>query len=324
MSLFEQTRFYQETCSKVRNDGKHTVYELSFPDGGGVMIRVAVFPGVDLYVNHFRARTCEENNETVDLLLLNFCAAGRFETLLTPTDAILLGPGDFSAHRDDLRKGTRCEFPLGYYDGLNIQIDTATAATWCRENFPSLDIDFDRVQSHLLGDHWYYVQHAGLRCEHVLMELYEEAEHASIPTLQVKMAELFLLLEELPLREDASSYFPKTQVELAHSVRDRLIGSSSGTADLEQIARDHNVSVSQLRRVFRSVYGVPVYQYLKEYRLERAAQALSDSTRTITAIALEAGYTNSGKFSAAFRERYGMTPTEFRQQSQRKRQNGSS
>lgn len=64
--------------------------------------------------------------------------------------------------------------------------------------------------------------------------------------------------------------------------------------------------------MFKQVYGVPVYHYIKEYRLEQAAVELVRSAKPITQIAQNAGYDNASKFSEAFRKRYGTTPSQYR------------
>ena len=74
----------------------------------------------------------------------------------------------------------------------------------------------------------------------------------------------------------------------------------------------HKISVSHLQKIFKQVYGVPVYHYIKEYRLEQAAVELVRSTRPVTQIAQAAGYDNASKFSACFKKRYGATPSQYR------------
>ena len=64
------------------------------------------------------------------------------------------------------------------------------------------------------------------------------------------------------------------------------------------------MSVSHLQKLFKQIYGVPVYHYIKEYRLEQAAVELVRSARPVTEIAQDAGYDNASKFSACFKERY--------------------
>jgi AraC-like DNA-binding protein len=48
------------------------------------------------------------------------------------------------------------------------------------------------------------------------------------------------------------------------------------------------------------------------YRLQQAAARLVAEDRSILTIALECGYGSIGPFNRAFRQRFGMTPTEYR------------
>ena len=72
------------------------------------------------------------------------------------------------------------------------------------------------------------------------------------------------------------------------------------------------MSVSLLQKLFKQVYGVPVYRYIKEYRLEQAAVELVRSRKPITEIAQHAGYDNASKFAKAFRDVIGVSPREYR------------
>jgi AraC-like DNA-binding protein len=118
-------------------------------------------------------------------------------------------------------------------------------------------------------------------------------------------------LEKLPLLEQ-TSYLPREQVELIRHLRDHIISDSENYLSLQSLAEEHEISVSSLQKAFKLVYGMPVYQYLREYRLERAASALQNTQQTVTEIALDAGFHNPAKFAESFKRRYGFTPTAFR------------
>ena len=70
--------------------------------------------------------------------------------------------------------------------------------------------------------------------------------------------------------------------------------------------------MSHLQKLFKQTYGMPVYHYIKEYRLEQAAVELVRSTKSVTQIAQHAGYDNASKFSECFKKRYGKTPSRYR------------
>jgi len=71
-----------------------------------------------------------------------------------------------------------------------------------------------------------------------------------------------------------------------------------------------NLSVFHL--VFSHIYGDTPYAYLKKYKMNLAAQWLSENKMKIGDIALELGYSNASKFAKAFQSVYGMLPKDYR------------
>lgn len=83
---------------------------------------------------------------------------------------------------------------------------------------------------------------------------------------------------------------------------------------LERIARACGMSVSALESKFRATYGVSVYRYLIDLRMEEARRLLSKTSYTVTEIAARCGYENLFYFCNVFKKQNGMTPTEYRKQ----------
>ncbi len=71
-------------------------------------------------------------------------------------------------------------------------------------------------------------------------------------------------------------------------------------------------SPRHLRRGVKRVYGKPLYQCVRNYKMDLAAVVLQRSNRTVTDIAGEFGYDNSSKFAAAFRAALGCSPADYR------------
>ena len=113
------------------------------------------------------------------------------------------------------------------------------------------------------------------------------------------------------------------QAELIRHIRDHLLTNREGYTSLSRLAAEHEMSVSHLQKLFKQIYGVPVYHYIKEYRLEQAAVELVRSARPVTEIAQDAGYDNASKFSACFKERYGVTPSQYRTDAKAKQSIGT-
>lgn len=283
-------------------------------DGSGEIHYYRLFDGVGILLLRLEMETYTEMRTQVGVLEVNFCINGRFETSFSMRDRVLLKPGDMAISCYDGLHGTKSEshFPLGYYEGLCLEIDPAAAGHWIRLNAPAFPIDFTALKQNLLGSKWYMVGPAGPRCEHVFRELYESASYAERGFLQLKVLELMLLLGRIPQERAADPYCSAEQTALAHHLRDHLLTNREGYVSLAQLAAEHEMSVSHLQKLFKQVYGVPVYRYIKEYRLEQAAVELVRSRKPITEIAQRAGYDNASKFSESFKKRYGKTPSRYR------------
>lgn len=80
---------------------------------------------------------------------------------------------------------------------------------------------------------------------------------------------------------------------------------------LAEIAAEVRGSPVYLTQVFQQVEGLPLYRYQLRLRLARALDLLAQYD-DLTALSLDLGFSSHSHFSAAFRETYGYTPSEFR------------
>ncbi len=72
-------------------------------------------------------------------------------------------------------------------------------------------------------------------------------------------------------------------------------------------------SVPHFHRVFTAHVGESAISYIRRLRLERAARKLRMGAVDITEVALAAGYDTHAAFSKAFKQQFGLSPSEFRQ-----------
>lgn len=86
---------------------------------------------------------------------------------------------------------------------------------------------------------------------------------------------------------------------------------------LAEIGAELRSSPVYLTQVFQQVEGVPLYRYQLRLRLARALDLVAQYD-DLTALSLELGFSSHSHFSAAFREAYGRSPSEFRQSALRR------
>lgn len=81
----------------------------------------------------------------------------------------------------------------------------------------------------------------------------------------------------------------------------------------ETLADVAGFSVPHFHRIFTAHVGESAISYIRRIRLERAARKLRMGAVDITEVALAAGYDSHAAFSKAFKQQFGLSPSEFRQ-----------
>ena len=78
------------------------------------------------------------------------------------------------------------------------------------------------------------------------------------------------------------------------------------------LSRRACLSATTFKEAFRRLYGLPVHTWLRQRRMERAAELLNTSGLNLEGVAKAVGYSSVSQFAAAFRQQYGVTPGQYR------------
>jgi AraC-like DNA-binding protein len=96
-----------------------------------------------------------------------------------------------------------------------------------------------------------------------------------------------------------------------------LHGAPARGWTVEELAREVALSRSALAERFASTIGAPPMQYLTQWRLTLAAQALRASGESIARIAERSGYESEAAFTRAFKREFGVPPAKWRKTERR-------
>jgi AraC family transcriptional regulator len=83
--------------------------------------------------------------------------------------------------------------------------------------------------------------------------------------------------------------------------------------DRKVLATVAGYSVAHFHRIFVAGTGMNVTGYVRRARMLRAGRKLRMGAVDITEVALAAGYQTHAAFSKAFKQHFGLSPSEFRQ-----------
>lgn len=95
------------------------------------------------------------------------------------------------------------------------------------------------------------------------------------------------------------------------TVAGRIAEDFASPLEVDALARLAGVSVSQLERDFRRLFGLTPRAYLHKRRVDRALELL-DTGLSVADIAYACGYADHSAFTRRFRSMVGMTPTQYR------------
>lgn len=79
----------------------------------------------------------------------------------------------------------------------------------------------------------------------------------------------------------------------------------------EILAKQCNISEVYFRRLFTQQYGITPKQYIIDIRIQKAKHLLSDGILKVSAISEQCGFSNQYHFCRIFKDKTGLTPTEY-------------
>jgi AraC-like DNA-binding protein len=94
--------------------------------------------------------------------------------------------------------------------------------------------------------------------------------------------------------------------------RDFLAAHTSQSVRVPEAARVAGISLHHYIRLYARAFGETPQAFVMRRRLENAQQLLRGGSLTVTEVCLEVGYDSVGSFSTLFRQRFGVSPRDYR------------
>lgn len=103
-----------------------------------------------------------------------------------------------------------------------------------------------------------------------------------------------------------------TQEEVIHRVHEYLVEHISEKITIEELSKRFLMNTTTLKQAFKAVYGNSVAAHIKEHKMDMASKMLTEGNESISVIASAVGYESQSRFTSAFKDTYGILPTEYR------------
>lgn len=93
-----------------------------------------------------------------------------------------------------------------------------------------------------------------------------------------------------------------------------ITNNISQPPSLNELGKLIGLNNNKLKKNFKELFGIPVFKFLQEERLNKAYELLSDNDKNVQEVAWFVGYESLSSFSNAFYKKFGTRPNEIRQQ----------
>lgn len=283
---------------------------------GTSISRHKVFDGIDLMFLDVKQETIQFYAKShTKTFAINHCEEGRIECKFTSGEYLYMGPGDMSLgwHISSNYQHENY-FPTKLFKGVVLLVDVEKAQ-------PILDtlVTETRIDLTQLANRFCEQSEFGMMMEEtesvrqIFSSLYKVPDQIKGHYFKLKVIEIFLLLSVISTtnHEKRSSY-RKQQVDIVKAVNEHISTQFMKRITIDSLSDQFDIPTSTLKRCFKGVYGTTIHHYLKECRINAAKHLLQESDQSILEIANAVGYENGSKFTSAFKEATGVTPSAYR------------
>lgn len=283
---------------------------------GTSISRHKVFDGIDLMFLDVKQETIQFYAKShTKTFAINHCEEGRIECKFTSGEYLYMGPGDMSLgwHISSNYQHENY-FPTKLFKGVVLLVDVEKAQ-------PILDtlVTETRIDLTQLANRFCEHSDFGMMMEEtesvrqIFSSLYKVPDQIKGHYFKLKVIEIFLLLSIISTtnHEKRSSY-RKQQVDIVKAVNEYISTQFMKRITIDSLSDQFDIPTSTLKRCFKGVYGTTIHHYLKECRINAAKHLLQESDQSILEIANAVGYENGSKFTSAFNEATGVTPSAYR------------
>jgi AraC family transcriptional regulator, transcriptional activator of the genes for pyochelin and ferripyochelin receptors len=140
--------------------------------------------------------------------------------------------------------------------------------------------------------------------EGLVKRIYLESKLLELMALQLQQG---IEAEALPQPTDKLKRDTRERIQQAKEILEHRLHCPPSELELAELA---GLSHYQLKRGFRQVFGKSPFQYLHQRRMEQARLLLLEGQLRVSEVAIAVGYSHFGQFAAAFKRRFGITPSQ--------------
>ncbi len=154
--------------------------------------------------------------------------------------------------------------------------------------------------------HLFISESASHICNKILREV-DKMDDLYMDFLNVYIHQMFLCLA----RESSSSEsYEKTDV--TQKIISYIAKNIQNDIDVNTISYEFSYHPNYIARIMKRSIGTSLHKYILDEKLKMAEHLICHTNESITDIAFKLSFSNSSHFTQRFKQKYGLTPSEYR------------
>lgn len=122
--------------------------------------------------------------------------------------------------------------------------------------------------------------------------------------------------------KDSENKFPKSsllkrELKIIRNLAKKIVANFSVDYTVEGLSKESGISQAKLQEGFKLLYARTVTEYIRHIRLEAARDFISTTDMNISQVVYTIGFSSRSYFSKIFKAKYGISPSQFQQNSKR-------
>lgn len=147
-----------------------------------------------------------------------------------------------------------------------------------------------------------------------LLFYFENPSLVNEDILVLKLKEIVLLLAQSQNADSIQLILSQLFSPAAYSFKQIIEANVFSQLTIEQLAEQNNLSISSFKREFAKLYNDTPANYIRNKKLEKAAELLLISDDRITDIAYDCGFNDLATFTKNFTDKFQSSPSNYRKQ----------
>ncbi|MDL5511102.1 AraC family transcriptional regulator [Arenibacter sp. M-2] len=130
--------------------------------------------------------------------------------------------------------------------------------------------------------------------------------------IETKAAELLLLQVQSFNNNDGNLKLRSRDIDCLYDVRTYIEQNYATSFSIVDLAQQVGINQTKLKKGFKELFGTTIFGYLRDYRMTKAKHMLLDEKLYVGEVADRIGYRHPHHFTAAFKRKYGVLPSELK------------